>query len=248
MTLTAYGQSLKGLVAIADDKETMLLGKLVENSAQFIRRLPWTVDGENDGKGPFEKALFEPPDFSSIHTLAYCSSIIFPGINLPNYNDIRQETGFKNIIISNRMHVESLAGQYPFIHPSEAETFKKHKFPAYYWWVVLHELLGHGTGKVMVEKSPGEYNFDIRSPPLNPLTKEPIQIWYKSDQTWTGQFADLATTVDECRAELVGVYLLDDEELLELFGFTESSDITANDCEIPLSRLGIADLPLMAEK
>ena len=56
----------EGLVAIADDEETRLLRKLVGNSAKFIRRLPWAVGEENDGKGPFEKSLFEPPDFSSI--------------------------------------------------------------------------------------------------------------------------------------------------------------------------------------
>ena len=57
----------EALVAIADDEETKLLAKLVENSAIFIRRLPWATS-ENDGKGPFEKSLFEPPDFSSIHS------------------------------------------------------------------------------------------------------------------------------------------------------------------------------------
>ena len=55
--------------------------------------------------------------------------------------------------------------------------------------------------------------------------------WYKPGQTWTGEFGDLATTVDECRAELVGAYLMDDPELLEMFGFTEASDIRAEDCE-----------------
>ncbi|KAH8729177.1 peptidase family M49-domain-containing protein [Ilyonectria robusta] len=122
----------EGLVAIADDKETALLAKLVEDSARFIRRLPWATGAENDGKGPFEKNLLEPPDFSSMHALAYCSSIIFPGINLPNYNDIRQEEGFKNVIIANRMAVESQAQQYPFIDASEAQEFKRCKFPAYY--------------------------------------------------------------------------------------------------------------------
>ncbi|KID79394.1 Dipeptidyl peptidase 3 [Metarhizium brunneum] len=215
-------------VAIADDSETRLLAELVDNSAKFIRRLPWATP-ENDGKGPFEKSLFEPPDFSSIHALAYCSSIIFPGINLPNYNDIRQENGFKNVIISNRMIAESQAKQYPFIEDSEAEKFREHKFQAYYWWVVLHELLGHGTGRMMVESMDGKFNFDIENPPVNPLTGRPISSWYKPGQTWTGQFGELATTVDECRAELVGAYLMDDSELLEMFGFTETSNIHAED-------------------
>ncbi|KAL2024244.1 hypothetical protein VTK56DRAFT_9400 [Thermocarpiscus australiensis] len=232
----------EGLVAVADDEETRRLARLVEDSAKFIRRLPWAAE-ENDGKGPFEKNLFEPPDFSSIHTLAYCSSIIFPGINLPNYDDIRQESGFKNVIISNRMVAESQAEQYPFINPSEAETFSKHKFPAYYWWVVLHELLGHGTGRMMVEAEEGKYNFDISNPPINPLTGRPITCWYKPGQTWTGQFGDLATTVDECRAELVGAYLMDDPELLELFGFTETTEIRATDLTYNLyQQLGVDGL------
>ena len=124
------------------------------------------------------------------------------------------------------MVAESQAKQYPFIDASEAEQFRKHKYPAYYWWVVLHELLGHGTGKMMVEASEGKFNFDIKNPPINPIT-----CWYKPGQTWTGEFGDLATTVDECRAELVGAYLMDDPELLEMFGFTEASDIRAEDCE-----------------
>jgi dipeptidyl-peptidase-3 len=94
----------EGLVAIADDEETRLLAKLFENSATFIRRLPWATS-ENDGKGPFKKSLFEPPDFSSIHfeyqhdhhlqikALAYCSSIVFPGINLPNVSPYANTCG-----------------------------------------------------------------------------------------------------------------------------------------------------------
>ena len=220
----------EGLVAISDREETEILTRLVENSSKFITQLPWAHDcTENDGKGPFEKSLFEPPDFSSIHALAYCSSIIFPGINLPNYNDIRQECGFKNVIIANRMSAESNEADIsPFVHPSEAHNFQKHKYPAYYIWVVLHELLGHGTGKMMLEKD-GDFNFDIKNPPINPLTGAPINSWYRTGQTWTGVFADLATSVDECRAELVGAYLMDNADILALFGFDGGSDITAAD-------------------
>jgi dipeptidyl-peptidase-3 len=58
----------EGLVAISDPEETMTLAKLVEHSDKFIRRLPWAVSAtENNGKGPFEQSLFEPPDFTSIH-------------------------------------------------------------------------------------------------------------------------------------------------------------------------------------
>ncbi|KAI4236696.1 MAG: hypothetical protein LQ349_002382 [Xanthoria aureola] len=206
----------KGVVAIANREETAVLTTLVEQSSNFINQLPWTEGfSENDGKGPFEKALFKAPNFSSIHALAYCSSIVFGGINLPNYNDIRQEHGFKNVIIANRMSAESNeADTSPFVHTAEAAMFQKHRYHAYYIWVVLHELLGHGTGRMMTEEH-GKFSFDGS--------------WYRQGQTWTGVFGDLATTVDECRAELVGAYLMDNLELLALFGYTSHSEIKAQD-------------------
>ena len=220
----------EGLVAISDRKETRLLTTLVEKSSKFISRLPWaTGTSENNGKGPFEKCLFEPPDFTSIYALAYCSSMIFRGINLPNYNDIRQQNGFKNVIIANRMKAESDETRVsPFVGVPEAAAFQKHRYAAQYIWTVLHELLGHGTGKLVTEED-GGYNFDIKSPPINPLNERPIDSWYRSGQTWSGMFGDIASAVEECRAELVAVYLMDDAELLALFGFTSESDITAQD-------------------
>lgn len=129
------------------------------------------------------------------------------------------------------MVAESQAMHYPFIDRLEEEQFRRHKFPAYYWWVVLHELLGHGTGKMMVEASEGEFNFDPKNRPINPITDKPIESWYRPGQTWTGEFGDLATTVDECRAELVGAYLMDDLELLGILGFNETSEVRAEDCK-----------------
>lgn len=58
----------EALVAISDPEETKALTRLVEHSERFIRRLPWATNSEKYGsKGPFEKSLFEPPDFTSIH-------------------------------------------------------------------------------------------------------------------------------------------------------------------------------------
>lgn len=57
----------EALVGMSNGEETKLLAELVENSAAFIRQLPWAAS-EEYGKGPFEKSLFEPPDFSSIHS------------------------------------------------------------------------------------------------------------------------------------------------------------------------------------
>ncbi len=116
-----------------------------------------------------------------------------------------------------------------YVHSDEASRYVKHRKSAFYLWVVFHELLGHGTGKLLVEKSPGSYNFDIENRPTNPLTGESVQSWYRPGQTWTGVFEDLATTVDECRAECVGAYLMSDMSILALFGFSEDTETTGKD-------------------
>ena len=117
------------------------------------------------------------------------------------------------------------------LDPSDVPSFLKHREHAFYLWVVFHELLGHGTGKLLTENHSGVYNFDTKNPPINPLTGKCIDSWYKQGQTWTGLFGDIATTVDECRAECVGAYLLSDMELLAMFGYTDKTEITGKDCK-----------------
>lgn len=125
------------------------------------------------------------------------------------------------------------------VDPNEQDTFKKHRFHSYYIWVVLHQILGHGTGRFLSETSRNSFNFDPQNPPLNPLTGKPIQSWYHPGQTWSGVFEDLSTTVDECRAGLVGAYLIDEPQILELFGYTRQSDVTADDGRLSLGYMKV---------
>lgn len=57
----------QSIVCISDPIENLRLKQLVDNSDSFICLLPWAVTGLNGGKGPFEKDLFDPPDFASVH-------------------------------------------------------------------------------------------------------------------------------------------------------------------------------------
>ena len=50
--------------------------------------------------------------------------------------------------------------------------------------VGLHELLGHGSGKLLTKDvENGTFNFP--SDLLNPFTNEPIDTFYLSTETWT---------------------------------------------------------------
>lgn len=105
-----------------------------------------------------------------------------------------------------------------FVHESELETFESHKLPAWHIKITIHELFGRGTFKLLSEESPGKYNSDITNRPIIPLTGEPTTTWYRPGQTCTGVFGSLATTLDECRAECVGSYLITAKDLLAIFG------------------------------
>lgn len=118
----------------------------------------------------------------------------------------------------------------PFIDSSDSLSYMKHAHQAWKLQITLHELLGHGTGKLLAQYGPDEYNFDVHSPPINPLTGNPVSSWYLLGETWNSVFGDIATSVDECRAESVGAYLMTDKELLAIFGFTDETEITADDC------------------
>jgi len=97
--------------------------------------------------------------------------------------------------------------------------------------IAIHELLGHGAGKLLTEcttdgKGP---NFDLANPPLSPLTGKPITSWYKKGETYNVKFGDIATSMEECRAECVGAFLISNKRLAALFGYHEKSDVKADD-------------------
>lgn len=95
--------------------------------------------------------------------------------------------------------------------------------------VGIHELLGHGTGKLLQEVEPGKYNFDIQNPPISPVTNKPITTWYKPRQTWGSVFGSIASSYEECRAECIAMALSCDFEILRIFGFGDGKEDINNE-------------------
>jgi dipeptidyl-peptidase-3 len=59
----------EGIVGISDSERTKVLRRLAEIASDIIPQLPWAEGHEeNNGKGPFEKELFDIPDFASVQS------------------------------------------------------------------------------------------------------------------------------------------------------------------------------------
>ena len=117
--------------------------------------------------------------------------------------------------------------------------------------VGLHELLGHGSGKMFRKDAEGTANWD-EGTVTNPLTtggvggggeggggpteggaslggggEGAITSWYLPGETWDSKFPGFGSSYEECRAECVGIYLCLEKAALDIFGHTEAEEAAA---------------------
>lgn len=231
----------EGFVAMVNQERTRAFAKLVASASSMVPKLPWSSD--------FEKDKFLSPDFTSLEVLSFAGSGIPAGINIPNYDDIRQNLGFKNVSLGNVLSAKSSNEPIPFIRSADDTLYRSFRDAAFEVQVGIHELLGHGTGKLLQETEPGVYNFDRNDPPLSPVSNKPISTWYKPGQTWSSVFGSIASSYEECRAECVAMALSCDFEILQIFGFgsgKQNMDGEAGDvlyvAYLQMARAGVAAL------
>ncbi|KAK1545213.1 peptidase family M49 [Colletotrichum paranaense] len=237
----------EGFASVVNLERTRAFGALVSAAPELIPLLPWSKD--------FEKDKFLSPDFTSLEVLTFAGSGIPAGINIPNYDDIRQTEGFKNVSLGNVLSAKAPNEKIPFISEADLELYHKYRDPAFEVQVGLHELTGHGCGKLLQETSPGTYNFDEKNPPVSPLTDKPVTTWYKPGQTWGSVFGSLAASYEECRAELVAMYLGCEFPVLKIFGFGDGSTDINNEAGnvlyaayLQMARAGLVSLEMWDPK
>ncbi|KAI8059338.1 peptidase family M49 [Gongronella butleri] len=221
----------EGFVAMVNKEQTEKFNKLVESAPQFVSRLPWPAS--------FERDAINKPDFTSLEVLAFATCGIPAGINIPNYAQVTQILGSKNVSLGNVISASSPGEKFPFIREDDLALYTKLRNPSFELQVGTHEL-GHGTGKLFMEGDDGKLNFDNVE---HPFTGKLVDSYYTRGQSFNSVFKSIASSYEECRAECIALVLGPEEDILDIFGYKgAAADDIVYIMYLNMARAGLAAL------
>ncbi|HEV3220880.1 MAG TPA: hypothetical protein VGZ48_14005 [Candidatus Acidoferrales bacterium] len=139
--------SSQSFVTITDRHVTDVMVKLAQNADYFEQKAPW------DAK--YKRQEFHPPVVKAVETLIETGdfNVSTIGDNLPNENEIHEKYGTKNFLFTGSSRALNDATGTNFSHefaasPEIAERHSRYGGDAGDLMVALHEVIGHGSGKL----------------------------------------------------------------------------------------------------
>jgi dipeptidyl-peptidase III len=177
----------QSFVSITDQKLNQLMQKLASNAQYFEDHAPWLPQ--------YKKQGVQPPLAKAVETVIETGDFLVStvGDNLPNENEIREKYGTKSFLFTGSSRTLAAATGYGVLEefaasPEEVAISKKYGEEASDLMTGLHEVIGHGSGK------------------LNPKLRGGSEAYLK----------EYYSTLEEGRADLMALWNIFDPKLREL--------------------------------
>jgi dipeptidyl-peptidase-3 len=177
----------QSFVSLTDQKLNQLMVKLAANAQYFEDHAPWLPQYKKQGvKPPLAKAVETVIETGDFHV----STV---GDNLPNENEIREKYGSKSFLFTGSSRTLRQARGFGELEefaasPEEIAIGKKYGEEASDLMTALHEIIGHGSGKL--------------NPKFQAGTESLLKEYY--------------STMEEARADLMALWNATDPKLREL--------------------------------
>jgi len=150
--------SSQSFVTITDKPVTTAMKKLAENAAYFEQAAPWLDQ--------YKLKTFKLPVVKAVETLIETGdfSVTTIGDNLPNENEIHEKYGSKNFLfMGSKRALEEANGKTLNVEfgadPAQIERADKYGTEASDLLVAMHEVIGHGSGKLSDRVSAGAQSY-----------------------------------------------------------------------------------------
>jgi dipeptidyl-peptidase III len=179
--------SSQSFVTVTDKPVTDAMVKLAQNAAYFEEKAPWDA--------AYKKQEFQPPVVKAVEVLVETGDfhVTTIGDNLPNENEIHEKYGTKNFLFLGSSHALNAASAGASLREfafslDEAQRGQKYGEQADDLLTALHEVIGHGSGKLSERVKGGAAAY--------------LKEYY--------------STLEEARADLMGLWNIWDPKLKEL--------------------------------
>ena len=202
----------QSFVSVTDEQLNKLMVKIADNAQYFENRAPWADQ--------FKKQGVKPPLAKAIETITETAdfNVTVVGDNLPNENEVREKYGTKSFLFTgstralNDARGTSTLGEFAY-DAEDKELSSKYGDEAEDLLTAMHEIIGHGSGKVSPK-----------------LTQDP--------STYLKEYY---STLEEARADLMALWNIWDPKLVEL-GLVSHPDVAKamylRQFRAPLTQLG----------